>query len=317
MRFNDIVSLWFNAKKLCMDEVYTHKKRLEVFGHITPFFEGIHIEDINDVVLQCFATHEIEYGNRITHVPLSQNTVRREMQTIKSIFAYAIAKGYTKVNPAAEINLKKIPPKEFEIYTTREVAKLIEVARPKWLGDMILLAYHTGMRRGEVYGLQWHDIDFNRRRLSICRSIAAISPHEKFIHPPKTPSSRRSIYLDDVSVDMLWRRWLNRVSDTWVFANQKGELMSPFYNVKYFRRACMVAGIPIRRFHDLRHSHITWLLMHNVPLKIVSERAGHSSVSVTLDVYTHYIPSMQTLAVDALNSSNEFFISPTADDDVV
>ena len=125
--------------------------------------------------------------------------------------------------------IKREPSKEFEIFTFDEVQLLIDVARPKWLGNMILLAYNTGMRKCECYGLQWEDIDFKQKNLFVKRSVTAAKPRDRFITEPKTRSSKRVVLLDDGTVDMLSRRFEKRTSNIWVFADQFGELLSPWY----------------------------------------------------------------------------------------
>lgn len=269
--------------------------------HLIPRFGDYDISQISDTMINEFIADQLDHGNLQTGKPVSPNTIYKYLGMIRAIYRYGIDKGYIDGSPMDTIHFSRVPSAEFQIFSEAEVQLLISAARPKWLGDMILLAYHTGMRRGEIYGLQWADIDFDRSSLRIKRSVTSYSPHDFFVRPPKTKRSNRLLMLDMVTIDMLSRRLSCRKSDTWIFPNQYGKLMSPFYNVKYFQRACEVAGIPIRRFHDLRHSHITWLLMHNVPLKVVQERAGHSNISITLNTYTHYIPSMQQCAVDALN----------------
>lgn len=166
--------------------------------HIAPHFDDCEINKIDDICINRYIHDELQHGNRLTGGPLCQNTVRKCIQILRNIFDYAAAKKYILAddNPMLLIGrMKMASSRDFSVYRPEEVEALIEVARPKWLGDLILLAYRTGIRKGEGFGLQWGDVDFEGKYLHINRSISAISPHEYFIKEPKTPSSRRYIML--------------------------------------------------------------------------------------------------------------------------
>ena len=132
------------------------------------------------------------------------------------------------------------------------------------------------------------------------RNSPAHAPKIKLIHTPKTRSSARRIMLDDVSIGMLNKRLLASKSE-WVFTNQYGELMSPWYTTRYMVESCKRAGIPYRCFHTFRHTHATLLLAAGVHPKIVQERLEHSNITITLNTYSHALPTMQSAAVDILN----------------
>ncbi len=136
------------------------------------------------------------------------------------------------------------------------------------------------------------------------RSVTAAKPRDRFITEPKTRSSKRVVLLDDGTVDMLSRRFEKRTSNIWVFADQFGELLSPWYNVKYFRAACKKANIPIRRFYDLRHTHITELVEAGESLPVIQQRVGHSNIAMTMH-YTHIKPNSQQSIVGILNKRRE------------
>jgi len=299
--FSQLCDQWWEIDKINLHEVTVQKKENVIRKHILPYFKDAYVQDICDSDIANMVKSELDHGNLSTGGPLCQTSVRRQLDLLKKIFEYAIRKKYIVDNPAEGIRLKNAPSKVYAVYTHEEVRALIDVARPKWLGDMILLAYQTGMRRGEIYGLKWEDINFDKRYLHVRRSVSSYAPSNKFITEPKTASSKRIILLDDATLEMFKRRLVSKNSE-WVFANQYGRLMSPWYNVKYFRAACVKADIPIRRFHDLRHTHISNLVKAGINLPLIKMRAGHSSLSTTM-IYVHLDNDAQYQIVDILNSN--------------
>lgn len=301
MLFIEVAQEWWIGNKIMLREISCNKKEMTIEKHILPWFGKMEIENVSDVDVNEFTIYELEHGNRLTGEGLCKNSVIKEVAIVKCILEYAFLKNYITFNPAVLVQtMKREPVKEFSIYSFDEVQKLIKAARPKWLGDLILLAYNTGLRKCECYGLQWNDMNFANKKLTIFRSVTASKPHECLISEPKTKKSKRLLLLDDETIDMLARRCRNRTSDTWVFADQNGQLISPWYNVKYFRKACESADIPIRRFYDLRHTHITELVIEGISLPIIQEIAGHSSIDMTMH-YTHLTVDSQQRAVDVVN----------------
>lgn len=275
-----------------------------MLNHIAPYFDDIDIDNISESDIANYIKEELDHGNRLNHFPLCQNSVRRNLSIIKDIFNFAVKKQIidSSQNPMLFIpTLKKVYTKEIEIFTHDEVEKIIPIARPKWMGDIILIAYLTGMRRSEIYGLKWDDINFTEKYLTVNRGVTTYAPNTKFVNQPKSKKSHRVIKLDDRSLDMLYRRYDKRTSNEWVFANKYGELICPWYNTKYFATACKSTGITGKRFHDLRHTHITELVKAGIPLPIIQQRAGHSNINTTMG-YTHIKPEMQQQVIDFLNA---------------
>lgn len=305
MLFGEVLEMWWYGEQLNLREISIHKKRMTINAHILPYFGSEEIDLIDDLKINQFIYQEKEKGNHITGGPLNPNQIIKEIAIIGTVLEYALQKGYIRQNPMIFIKkIKRVPAQEYEIFTFEEVQKLIQVARPKWLGDMILLAYNTGMRKCECFGLQWEDINFVEKSISINRSVTAAKPGDRFITEPKTILSKRSILLDDETFEMLKRRYNKRTSDFWVFADKYGQLLSPWYNVKYFRAACKKAGIHSKRFYDLRHTHITELVLSGESLAVIQKRVGHSNINTTMH-YTHIQSNSQQNIVNRLNERNK------------
>jgi integrase len=174
-----------------------------------------------------------------------------------------------------------------------------------------LLAANTGMRRGEVLGLRWDDVDLDRARLSVRQTLLSVDYKLEF-STPKTPRGRRSIALDSGTVAALrgHRRLQTEeklaigpgayADQGLVFAGEDGAPIHPVLFSQMFDRHVRDATLPTIRLHDLRHTHATIALQAGVHPKVVSERLGHATVAFTLDTYSHAIPAMQEDAAETI-----------------
>lgn len=299
--FRQVREEWWAGQEVNRRATTLHRMKERIRCHIAPFFDDCPIDKITDVEINQYVKDELDHGNRLTHGPLNQNSVSKSLQIINQVMEYAKAKKYIKSNSMDLVTrLKTVPSMAWYVYSIDEVDAIIEVARPKWMGDAILASYHNGLRKEEVFGLQWDKIDFSRHCLRVKTTITAISPHEYFIDDPKNPWSERDVLFDDETEEMLRKRWEKRTSDVWVFADKYGRAINPWYSTKYFRNACVAAGIDIHRFHDLRHTHITELVEAGKPLPMIQARVGHKDIRTTMR-YTHITVDMQQSAVDFLN----------------
>ncbi|HEX2029700.1 MAG TPA: site-specific integrase, partial [Nitriliruptorales bacterium] len=166
----------------------------------------------------------------------------------------------------------------------------------------------TGMRRGEVLGMRWIDVNLEAGRLAVRQAYVSIDGRAQFSEP-KTRRSRRTIDLDERTVAALrtWqehqdaerREWAGAWQDHGlVFTRENGAPIDPDTFSKAFVRHARQAGLPPIRVHDLRHTHASLLLATGVNPKVASERLGHHSTAFTLDVYSHVVPGMQSEAAE-------------------
>ncbi len=165
------------------------------------------------------------------------------------------------------------------------------------------LSATTGLRRGEVLGLRWRDVDLDARRCSIVRSLVTSKGAPRF-EEPKTRSGRRSVALDPQTVTALRVHRRRQAAErlAWdaaytdhglVFCREDGTPIWPRSFSRMFDNHVTDAEVARIRLHDLRHTHATLALAAGVHPKVVSERLGHSTVGITLDIYSHAIPAMQ------------------------
>ena len=173
-----------------------------------------------------------------------------------------------------------------------------------------MLAASTGMRRGEVLGLRWVDVDLELARVAV-RQTLVLAGRQVVTSEPKTSRGRRSIALDPRTVAQLraWRAaqleerlaWGPAYSDSGlVFTREDGAPMHPEWLSDAFDWRIRTAGLPRIRFHDLRHTHASLGLAAGIPIKVMSERLGHSTSSFTADAYQHVTPALEEQAASTV-----------------
>ncbi|MEI2810821.1 MAG: tyrosine-type recombinase/integrase [Nocardioides sp.] len=252
--------------------------------------------------------------------PLAENTVARIHATVSRSLGDAVEARLRSTNPARDLPRNARPKQgrsgglELRYWTADQLGTFLELARttePRFY-PLVRLAAFTGMRRGEVVGLRWQDVDLEAAHLAVRHTITAIDdPAQggmKLVHgEPKSGKGRR-VDLDQDTVALL-RSWKAQqaqdqlaMGGAWpahglVFTREDGAVFHPDTASTVFDRLVKVSGLPRITFHGLRHTHATILLANGVPVKVVSERLGHATVQITLDTYGHVIPGLQGQAV--------------------
>ncbi len=195
------------------------------------------------------------------------------------------------------------PPKEMRVWTPEQLRQFLAEIEHHRLHPAYYLAANTGMRRGEVIGLHWDDVDLDRARLSVRHQIVGVA-YELIVEDLKTTTRRRTIDLDARTLAVLrsWRKTqleermeqgLRPTHNELVFSKLDGTPTHPDYFSQVFDRHVAKSSLPRIRLHDLRHTHASILLKAGVPVKVVSERFGHSNPAFTMTVYQHVLPGMQ------------------------
>jgi integrase len=272
----------------------------------------IHLDRIDARDLDGLYDRLLTRGRRDGKGGLSPRTVRYVHTVLSRAFADGIRHGLLKANPAKGA----YPPSPraarspvFPVWSAKELQRFLAFARDDPHYAAFRLAAMTGLRRSELLGLRWCDLDLERGQLQVLQTVVVIG-REVCIGLPKTDRSRRLVAVDIETVtvlrahrDALLAR-LGEVTslddETLVFTKAGGGAIHPVLFTYYFQRCAQAAGVRKIRFHDLRHTHATLALQAGIHPKIVSERLGHSSISITLDTYSHALPSMQTEAAETI-----------------
>ncbi len=195
--------------------------------------------------------------------------------------------------------------------TVEQAQKLLRYLQGRSLEGLITVALATGMRRGELLGLRWQDVNFDTRRLQVQRTISRQRKRGIVESEPKTSRGRRNIILPPFAIDVLKQHRTRQLEarlkagpaweeSNFVFCNGHGGFLEPSQLHMMFRSLLEDAGLPQIRFHDLRHSAATIMLSMGVHPKVVQELLGHSSISMTLDVLCRHLPGDRTLAFPSM-----------------
>jgi integrase len=235
---------------------------------------------------------------------LSPASIERVHSALHRALADAVRWGLMPRNICDLVKPARAPKYEARTFSIEEAQRFIAAAENDPLRALYLLAISTGMREGELLALKWQDLDLDARRLEVRRSIRRISGTGFVEFEPKSVRGRRLVVLSSIAADALRQHRVTQAEErlrapAWddqdrVFPNQVGRPVEPGnLRNRHFYPLLVRAELPHIRFHDLRHSAATLLLAMGVHLKIVQEMLGHSTITVTADLYSHVLPSMQ------------------------
>lgn len=255
-------------------------------------------------------------------VPLSESTIKEIVGTLKMALLTAVDEGLLTRNPARRV---KIPvPRAGGMVGTawspEQVSTFIDATANDRLGPLFQLVLYFGLRRGEVCGLQWSDVDWEKNRITVRRSLAYAARRSDalLVGAPKTESSARTVSVDASLIDALrrlrarqreermaagdaWRGATDRADD-WVFTRPDGLPEPPYGVTRAFKRLAGRLGLPVIRLHDGRHTAATLALEAGQSPKVVADRLGHKSTRITLDLYGHVRPEVRDQAASEVVS---------------
>jgi integrase len=242
---------------------------------------------------------------------LAPKTVRNTHVVLRKALADAERLGLVPRNAAAAARAPTVRRPEFETWSSEDLRTFLESIKEHRLYAAFVVLATTGMRRGEVLGLRWRDVDADAARLAVVQTLTTVDG-TPILTQPKTQRSRRTIYLDTFTVTVLkehrrrQREEQLAAGGAWdksielVFRNEFGRSIHPDSFSQEFKALGQVAGVPRIRLHDLRHTYATLALKTGVHPKVVSERLGHATVGITLDLYSHVTPGIARDAAEAV-----------------
>jgi len=245
---------------------------------------------------------------------LSDRTIQYYHRTISSILSTAVEWQVIPYNPCTRVKPPKVTPKEAKYLDETEAIRLLECLEQediKYRTAIILLLY-TGLRRGELCGLEWKDIDFEQEILHVRRESLYLKERGVFEDTPKNLSSIRSFRIPPEALEVLkpYKRWQAEqriaLGDKWynsdrIFVTWDGHPMHPDTLSGWFHEFVKKHDLPEICLHSLRHTNATLQIAGGVPLRIVSSRLGHAQTSTTSNIYTHAIQTADAAAAEALH----------------
>lgn len=279
---------------------FANRKNL-VDARIIPSIGQYYVNDLKPIHFTNFYTEMANKGYKSDYIHTMHSTLRT---AFKHALKWEIASRYVMTNVDAPKLEKR---KQLETWTLEEASEFLsftEAIENDYRHIIYVLAIFTGMRKGEILGLRWQDIDWDRKTLQIVQTVYKTLKNAPSIQTPKTTGSTRSVSIPDNVLDELRvhkKKQLElRMKFGSVYRNNDlvcprpdGAPMDPRGVNEHFEECVKKSGVKKIRFHDLRHSHATIMLKLGEHPKVVSERLGHRDVNITLNTYSHVLPNMQ------------------------
>lgn len=299
--FSDYLKQWLEETKHSISKNTYFGYKEVIHNVICPFFEDKRIKliDLKPYHIQSFYTMKMEKDK------VTANTIHHYHANIHKALNYAVKTERLKYNPSDKVELPKKQKHIANFYTVSELKTLLKFSKGSPIEPVVLLAAWFGLRRGEIIGLRWIDIDFNNKTLYINGTIKDKGESGSKIKnmyyelSAKTSSSIRSFPMPDSAVKYLTElkmkqekfkkdnRAYNHKWDDFVCVKSDGNLLSLEYVSRAFPKLCESAGLKRLKLHELRHSNISMLLENCASMKELQEWAGHSSYSTTANIYSH------------------------------
>lgn len=273
----------YNEKK-----AETTKELYEMYinVHIVPAIGHMKLRDI-------LGFHIQEFYNKLGKT-LSDNTILKIHSLLNRAFKDAVRNKFIRDNPCEAVNLPKKTTPKYVILKEEEVIKLLTITNGTVDEIFIMLAALVGLRRGEICGLKWQDIDFENQTITIVRTKTRFKKNVE--KKPKSEASIRTIKAPKVVFDTL-KKYRAELGIHHEYVTPQYKPQSYSY---HFRKLLEKNNFPPFRFHDLRHFNATIMLKAGVPDKVASKRLGHSQVQTTREIYQHVLEDMDKSAADVI-----------------
>lgn len=247
---------------------------------------------------------------------LQQGTGKRTVEMIHAVIHRSLVmahrQGLVSSIAAKAVQKPKSSPREMKVLSENQIKNLLLMAERSKMGAQVRLAITTGLRLGELLGLKWVDVDWTGSKLQVRRQLQRL-PHTGLVFSsPKTKSGRRTVKIGSSTLSILGKHLDSqddqkaRVGVRWedndlIFPTTRGTPKEPRNYIREFKALLKKAELPNIRFHDLRHTAASLMLLSNMPLISISRQLGHAKPSTTLDIYGHLIPGLETDSAEKLD----------------
>lgn len=319
MTFAAFVGEWrkkYAEKELKPKTVHNYMKCIE--KRILPVFGNKRLDQIKPIHIVNFLS-DLSEGERLDgrEGALSASTIKLIHLVLLNVLERATEWRIIKENPSAAVKSPRAKKATHNVYDEHNLAVMLEAlaAEPSQWRTMILLAIATGMRLGELIGLEWRHVDLVNGMISVQQNISLFKDGVPVITTPKTDKSIRKVSLPESAKDMLveylevWKEEKESAGEFWetfegrefVFQNS-GYPYRPDSARLWFYLFLKRHELPYIRFHDLRHTSATILITHGVQAKVIAERFGHSNIQTTMNIYGHVLESVDKAAAAKLDS---------------
>ncbi len=280
-----------------------------VRGHLVPSLGSIPLTQLRPQHLENYYARALSLGRTDGKGGLSARSVLYHHRILSEALGHAVKMGYLARNVAEVVKPPRPARAKLATLEPDDISRFLDAARQTPYYVLFSTLLYTGLRRGEALALKWRCVDLDMASLYVVDTAYKLHDGTFVIKEPKTAHSRRSIALSP-SLALLLRKYredqvqfglsVGRAisDDDFVFTPLGGGPLDPDTVSHAFAKLIRKAGLPHIRLHDLRHSHATLMLKAGIHPKIVSERLGHSSIAITLDIYSHVLPGLQEAAAE-------------------
>ena len=312
----EFLSRWLDAWAKQHTSPRTFERYEEIVKkHLSPALGKVELVKLSPLEIQAYYSQARQNGRR-KGGGLSARTVLHHHRILRQALSRAVKWDLLTRNPTDKVEPPKAPRLEMCALNEKQSLALLALVEGNRILELpVTLAITTGLRRGEILGLKWSDINFDTAVMSICRTLEESKARLEF-KQPKTERSRRTVALPTIAVQALRKHRAEQArlrlrlgarynADDLVCCRIDGRPIHPQTVTQEFIDVICdsESKLPRVRFHDLRHTHATILLSRGVHPKIVSERLGHSTVGITLDTYSHVLPGMQEKAAAEIDAA--------------
>lgn len=328
LKFSEFVDVWkrdYGSKELAPTTYKRYCRMLET--RILPYFGHFYINKIRPTDIMKFydllekdtqLVRKKDNNGSKTKKPLSGKTILEHHRLLRAMLHRAVYWQLIVSNPAERVQPPKAKKPKRKSYDDEQTKILLENLEKLTVEDTkykvaIILTIFTGVRLGELMGLEWQDVDFRNGIISINRSSQYLSDMGVFTKVPKIESSIREIAIPEFIISLLeeYKLWYEEqkslYGELWtnsdrLFVQADGKPMHPSSISKWFVKYVGTIGLPVINFHGLRHTNASLLVAQNVDIAVVSARLGHAQISTTLDFYVHPLFSHNRKAGYALEN---------------
>jgi len=295
--FKEFMQYWLDSVEPSIRSNTIRQYAYVVNNHIPDRLGRVKLLDLRPDMIQVLINMKLDEG-------LSTRTVELIYAVLRRALNQAVQQGILLRNPIKGVAKPKPKRPEMVTLTDTQVRTLLLAVRGTRYDALYQIAVTTGMRKGEILGLKWGDLDWGNCRLHVQRQLLRIPNEGLVFSEPKSKAGRRVIVVGKATIDKLrthqtlQQKERQFAGDRWqesdlIFPSTIGTPMEPRNVIRHFKDTLREAFLPNVRFHDLRHTAATLMLQQGTHPKIVQERLGHASISLTLDTYSHVIPTMQ------------------------
>jgi integrase len=258
-----------------------------VHNHIQPALGDVRLTNLMAQRVQGFYSERLQAG-------LSATTVLHIHNFLHKALEQAVRWGLVPRNVTDLVDPPRSKRRQPTVWSAEQARRFLEKAKSHRLYALYVLALFTGMRQGELLGLQFDDIDWETSTINVQHSLQTLSGKPQLLAAPKTEKSRRRVSLPEAARLALERHVkLQAGKKGYVFVSQVGTPLLPHSVIDTFKRLIEEAGVPDIRFHDMRHTCATLHLLAGTNPKVVQDLLGHSTITLTLDTYSHILPGIQ------------------------